>query len=130
MVRRKKTSSPFGDFNLGASPFKLPKNSSLSIGTTKPKKDTRRAFTQTQKNDILYQQDNKCASSLCHHEKLDPRATEFDHKKAWASGGRTIRENGRALCPKCHKIITHNQRLKKIDKKRPARDSNIFSKLL
>jgi nitrate/TMAO reductase-like tetraheme cytochrome c subunit len=125
MVRRKKASSPFGV------PFKLPKNTPLiGIGTTKPRKDTRRAFTQTQKNDILHQQDSKCASSLCHHKKLDPRTMEFDHKKPWASGGRTIAENGRALCPECHKIITHNQRLRKIDKKRPTRDSNPFFKLI
>ena len=127
MVRRKKRSSVFD-----VTPIKLPKNtlSVPSLYPTEPKKDTRRSFTQTQKNEILYQQDNKCASSLCHHKKLDPRATEFDHKKPWASGGRTIKKNGRALCAECHKIITHNQRLRKIDKKRPKRDSNPFSNLL
>lgn len=32
-------------------------------------RDGRRAFTQTQKNEILYQQNSKCAKC---HEMLDP----------------------------------------------------------
>lgn len=83
--------------------------------TETKKRDKRRSFTRTQKNEILYQQDNKCAKC---HKKLDPRATEFDHKKPWASGGRTATVNGRALCANCHKIVTHKTRLKKVDKKR------------
>jgi ssDNA-binding Zn-finger/Zn-ribbon topoisomerase 1 len=50
----------------------------------KPKRDSRRAFTETQKKAILHQQDYKCARC---HKKLDLRATQFDHKKPWASGG-------------------------------------------
>ncbi|MCL5949520.1 MAG: HNH endonuclease [Candidatus Bathyarchaeota archaeon] len=80
---------------------------------TKSERDSRRAFTQTQKNEILYQQDYKCAEC---HKKLDLRATEFDHKRPWASGGRTVVINGRALCASCHKIASHNHRLKQIDK--------------
>lgn len=76
-------------------------------------KDSRRAFTQTQKNEILVQQDYKCAEC---HKKLDLRATEFDHKKPWASGGRTIVVNGRALCAGCHRIISHRHRLKQVDR--------------
>jgi len=123
LARQKKTSSPFGDLNLGTSPL-------FTKPHAPPTRDSRRSFSATQKKEILYQQDNKCASSICHHKKLDPRAIEFDHKKPWASGGRTITENGRALCPECHKIITHNERLRKTDKKRPTRDSNPFSNLL
>jgi hypothetical protein len=59
----------------------------------KPERDSKRAFTQTQRKEILYQQDMKCA--VC-HKKLDPRDIEYDHKKPWASGGRTKTENGRA----------------------------------
>lgn len=85
----------------------------------KPKKknkerDRRRSFTKTQKNEILYQQDNKCARC---HNKLDPRSTEFDHEKPWASGGRTVVVNGRALCANCHKVVSHETRLKKVDNK-------------
>ena len=78
-------------------------------------RDTRRAFTQTQKKEILYQQDNKCA--IC-HKKLDPRDIEYDHKKPWASGGRTKTVNGRALCGSCHNKITHKTKLKKVDSKK------------
>ena len=84
----------------------------------KRERDTRRVFSQSQKKEILYQQDNKCARC---HEKLDPRAIHFHHIKPWSSGGRTITQNGAALCPKCHEILTHKERLKKMDKKRRKR---------
>lgn len=122
MVRKKRSQlTNSGLFDV--KPLKLSENPFPSFSPPQPKKDARRLFTQTQKNEILYQQDNKCASSECHHKKLDPRTIEFDHKKPWASGGRTIKENGRALCGNCHKIITHKQRLKKIDKKRKPKKS-------
>lgn len=78
-------------------------------------RDTRRAFTQTQKKELLYQQDNKCAEC---HEKLDPRDIEYDHMKPWAFGGRTKTVNGRALCGSCHNKVTHGTRLKNIDDNR------------
>ncbi|NOX71692.1 MAG: HNH endonuclease [Candidatus Micrarchaeota archaeon] len=86
--------------------------SDLGFGSKKTKRDSRRTFTITQKKEILYQQNNKCA--IC-HKKLDPRAIEFDHGKPWADGGRTITQNGRALCPTCHRIKHHKERLKKIE---------------
>lgn len=99
----------------------------LGISSKKEtKRDTRRSFTQTQKNEILYQQDNKCA--LC-HGKLDPRDKEFDHKKAWAAKGRTKTQNGRAVCGSCHNKITHKQRLKKVDTKRKTKSNNVNSGL-
>jgi len=89
-------------------------------------KDSRRSFSPSQKKEILYQQDYKCASALCHHKKLDPRATHFHHEKPWASGGRTKVENGRALCADCHEIISHKARLKRVDKKRKPKSTNPF----
>ena len=85
------------------------------VDSSKPtsKRSPRRTFTQSQKNEILYQQDSKCA--IC-HEKLDPRDIEYDHKKAWAANGKTVTQNGRAVHGSCHNIITHKQRLKKSDK--------------
>jgi predicted restriction endonuclease len=77
-------------------------------------RDRRRAFTITQKNEILYQQDTRCA--VC-HVKLDLRVVEYDHIKAWAASGRTITQNGAALCPNCHRLKTHKERLKSIDRK-------------
>jgi hypothetical protein len=38
----------------------------------------------------------------------------------FTSGGRTIAVNGRALCGLCHKIITHESKLKEVDKKRKS----------
>lgn len=108
-------------------PYDLRDVASVLIGgpeKKKPQRDSRRAFSQTQKHEILHQQDNKCARC---HRKLDPRAIQFDHAKPWASGGRTITQNGRALCGECHDIVTHAQRLKKVDKKRRTKKpSNIF----
>lgn len=95
----------------------MPKNPfdiGLNLGYEK-KRDTQRAFNRTQQKEILYQQDNKCARC---HKKLDPRSIEFDHMKPWASGGRTITQNGRALCGECHNIITHETKLKTSDKKK------------
>lgn len=99
-------------------PFELP-----SLYPSKPKRDSRRSFTSTQKKQILYQQDNKCAKC---HKKLDPRAIHFHHQKPWSSGGRTITANGRALCPGCHEILSHKERLKKVDKRRKKKQTSVF----
>ena len=77
-------------------------------------RDKRRCFTQSQKNEILYQQNNKCA--MC-GRRLDPRTTEFDHEKAWADRGRTITQNGRALHAECHKVKHHNKKVEAANKK-------------
>ena len=99
--------------------FRIPKNAFTVFPTSESKgRDSRRSFGQTQRKEILYQQDNKCA--MC-HDKLDPRATQFDHKKPWAAKGRTVTQNGRALCSKCHDIVTHQERLKKVDKRRKTK---------
>ncbi|MBT0159379.1 HNH endonuclease [Candidatus Bathyarchaeota archaeon A05DMB-2] len=124
MAKRKKRSSSVGDFILGKNvenPFKIkPSKNPFGI-SVEPQKDKRRSFTSTQKKEMLYQQDNKCARC---HKKLDPRATHFHHAKPWASGGRTIVINGRALCADCHEIISHKERLRQVDKKRKQRNTN------
>ena len=126
LVRRKKTPL-FGDLNLGTSPLKLPKTSFPSLLPTQTPKDTRRSFTETQKNEILHQQDGKCARC---HKRLDPRAKHFHHAKPWASGGRTKTANGKAVCPTCHKILTHQEQVKQADSTRKTKDSNPFSNLI
>jgi 5-methylcytosine-specific restriction endonuclease McrA len=112
---------------LPKNPYDLRDVASVLVGgpeKKKPIRDSRRAFNQTQRNRILFQQNSKCAKC---HKKLDPRAMHFHHKKPWSSGGRTITENGRALCPTCHAIVTSEERLKKVDKKRRTKKpSNIF----
>ena len=101
----------------------MPKSPFASLPTSlfpnQPKKDTRRAFSPTQKKEALARQKYKCARC---REELDPRATHFHHKVSWASGGRTITKNEVALCSKCHDIITHAERLKIVDKKRKTRN--------
>lgn len=126
MVKKRRVSS-VSDAIFGTPSIRTVKNP-LNVGfsslyPSETKKDSRRSFSETQKKEIRYQQDNKCARC---HEKLDPRVIHYHHKKPWASGGRTIVVNGRALCPKCHEIITHEDRLKRVDKKRKPRTANPF----
>jgi hypothetical protein len=75
------------------------------------RRDKKRKFTQTQRNEILSQQNNLCAGSDCGHKQLDPRTTRFHHIEPWAASGKTISANGAALCANCHAIEHHNQEL-------------------
>lgn len=88
-------------------------------------RDKRRSFTKTQQTEILQQQKGKCA--IC-HKSLDFRAIDYDHKKPWAAEGRTITENGRALHPNCHAIVTHDARLRKVEPKRKQRKKHKTTK--
>jgi 5-methylcytosine-specific restriction endonuclease McrA len=81
---------------------------------------TKRSFTQTQKNEILHKQNNHCA--YC-KKPLDPRTTEFHHKKMHSAGGASKISNGIALHPDCHKKVHHEERLKSQEKK-PKKDTN------
>jgi len=92
-------------------------NMSIMFLPEEPKRDKRRAFTRTQKNEIWAQQDGRCASAACGHSKLDPRTVEYDHKKGWAAKGKTKIKNGRALCANCHKLETHKKRLITVEKR-------------
>ena len=71
-------------------------------------RDSRRSFTKSQKEAILYWQQYRCAR--CHYP-LDNRAVKFHHKKHWSQGGRTTIKNGIALCSICHDIIHHEERI-------------------
>lgn len=77
-------------------------------------RDTRRTFTETQKKEILVQQDYLCAEC---HNKLDLRVVEYHHIKAWSANGQTVIRNGAALCPNCHALKSHKQRLKSVETK-------------
>ena len=87
------------------------------------KRDSKRSFTRTQKNEILYQQNNKCANIKCRKD-LDPRDIEYHHDKPWANGGRTINQNGRALCGSCHNVISHKNRLKHSENDTSEKNNN------
>ena len=99
-------------------------NGNIYSGQRDKKRDVRRAFNQTQRKEILYQQDSKCARC---HQRLDPRDIHYHHEKPWASGGRTITTNGRAVCGSCHNILHHEIKVKESDKtKKSNRDNNSF----
>lgn len=84
-------------------------------------KDTRRSFTQTQKNEICDRQNNKCAKC---RDPLLRSATHYDHKIPWEKGGKTEVNNGQALCAICHSIKNNKDRLKKIDSIRKTKSDN------
>lgn len=77
--------------------------------------DTRRSFSISQRKELWHRQKGKCG--VCKHS-LNVLTAQYHHVKPWAEGGRTILENGQAVCPECHGIETHKQRLDKFDKKR------------
>jgi 5-methylcytosine-specific restriction endonuclease McrA len=84
-------------------------------------RDSRRAFTQSQRNDIWDKQNGKCARCK---KPLLRSATHYDHKKPWEKGGKTEVKNGQALCANCHSIKSNHDRLKKVDKKRKSKSNN------
>ena len=94
LFKKKKGKNDIFGTNLGFGvPTKKQKNlwgAGLGLMQTSKKeteRDTRRCFSPTQRKELLYQQNNKCARC---HKPLDPRAIQYDHTKPWASGGRTI----------------------------------------
>jgi 5-methylcytosine-specific restriction endonuclease McrA len=111
----------------------LPKNpydfrdvASVLIGgpeKKKPRRDSRRAFNQTQKVEIFRRQKGKCA--MC-HKKLDFTLADFDHIKPFESGGKTTVRNGQALHKDCHAKKIQKERLKKVDKKRTRKPTDLF----
>lgn len=98
-------------------------NLDLGLGPKKKQRDSRRIFTRTQKNEIWAQQGGKCARC---HKPLDPRTVEYDHGKAWSDGGSTLIKNGRALCPECHRLKTHKERLEKVEKMEKPKRKNPY----
>jgi hypothetical protein len=101
----------------------------VDIGFSSSKKkeverDTRRTFSQTQKNEIWDRQKGKCAGSHCEHKPLLRSATHYDHIIPWEKGGKTVVSNGQALCPTCHTLKSQKDRLKKVDKQRKSKKGN------
>jgi hypothetical protein len=81
-------------------------------------RDPRRYFTEKQKDEIYERQGGRCANCPRiftrrypgRHGKDNPERWEgwppnFDHIKDWADGGRTVVENGEALCRHCHSCV-------------------------
>jgi hypothetical protein len=84
-----------------------------------------RAFTNYQKDEIIYQQNGKCASALCKHKKLDPKKIQFEHKKPWTNKGRIVMQYGRAVCIECHSTKTMSKKTK-TTKKSKIKNSTLF----
>jgi 5-methylcytosine-specific restriction endonuclease McrA len=126
-MRKKKRVSSVSDTIFGVPKMKATKNPLYtdfpSLYPKQTQKDSRRRFTETQKNAILARQHYKCAEC---GKKLDPRAKHIHHIKPWSSGGKTIVENGRALCPTCHAKETQKEILNKVDKKRKPKSTNLL----
>lgn len=64
-----------------------------------PDRDYRRCFTHTQQCVIWERQQGLCGEC---GNKLDLRTVIYHHIKPWSQGGKTVIENGLALCPNCH----------------------------
>jgi RHS repeat-associated protein len=65
-------------------------------------RDPKRVFTKEQKSEMLKQQDNKCAKC---GEPKSVDEVHGHHKIRHADGGKTIPENGVAVCKECHTEI-------------------------
>jgi len=76
----------------------------------KPRRDAKRAFSESVKNHVWDRQQGKCAK--CENQ-LNRVATEYDHKVAWEAGGLRAEENCQAFCANCHRIKTNEDRLAK-----------------
>ena len=88
-----------------------------------PKRDSRRAFTHSQRNEIWDRQGGKCAG--CRNQ-LMRSSTHYDHVKPWEDGGKTMIGNGQALCPNCHARKSNRERLKKVESKPREREPDML----
>jgi hypothetical protein len=77
-------------------------------------RDPRRAFTRNQQKEIWEQQGGKCAKC---HRALSIITVQYHHIRGWAENGQTRVKNGAALCADCHSILSHKERLKKVERK-------------
>ena len=70
----------------------------------KPRRDSQRCFSESDKKEILKRQNYTCATC----QDTDWRLFEAHHRLAWAENGKTNIENGILLCPKCHRKLTRS----------------------
>ncbi len=87
----------------------------FSILGNNKRKNIRWPVSKSQKNEVFARQKNKC--NRC-KKLLDMRAVHFDHIKEVYRGGKSIIDNLQALCANCHNIKTHEERLKKVERRR------------
>lgn len=91
------------------------------LGNPIRKINKREPISQSQRNEILARQKNKC--NRC-KKLLDMRAKHFDHIKEVYKGGKSRIDNLQALCANCHNIKTHDEKLHKVEKRRKNNSSD------
>ena len=101
-------------FNSGFNPY----NSNKKVD-----RDSRRTFSVTKRKELKSTQNNKC--KICGIELSDDNI-DYDHIIPWEDGGKTIVANGQAICLKCHREKTRKEKLKKVDKKRVNKTTNLW----
>jgi len=84
------------------------------------KENKRQPVSLSQKNEVLARQNNRCARC---HKPLDMRAKHLDHKKEVYKGGKSKINNLQYLCANCHNIKTHEDKLRKVEKRRNSKPS-------
>lgn len=87
------------------------------------KKNKREPVSKSQKNEVLARQKNKCIGCK---KPLDMRATHFDHIKEVYKGGKSRISNLQVLCANCHNVKTHEEKLKKVEKRRKVNTGNYY----
>jgi len=87
----------------------------------KKRENKREPVSQSQKNEVLARQKNRCARCK---NPLDMRAKHFDHVKEVYKGGKSRIGNLQALCPNCHSKKTHKEKLQKVEKRRKTNKSS------
>ena len=80
-----------------------------------PDRDYRRSFTHTQQCVIWERQRGLCGECK---QKLDLRTVIYHHDLPWSKGGRTVVDNGTALCPLCHQMKTFDSYVEKAENER------------
>ncbi|MEK6885615.1 MAG: HNH endonuclease signature motif containing protein [Nanoarchaeota archaeon] len=110
------------DFYPGLTRAQFKKETSI-FGATPKKKNKRQPVSTSQKNEVLARQNNKCARC---HKPLDMRAKHLDHKKEVYKGGKSKISNLQYLCANCHNIKTHEDKLKKVEKRRNSKPKQDF----
>ena len=87
-------------------------------------RDKRRKFTRSQEKEIWDRQHGYCHKC---EKKLRQTATHYHHIKPWSQGGKTIINNGQALCTDCHNRETNKNIVKKVElKSRTKASKNQF----
>jgi 5-methylcytosine-specific restriction endonuclease McrA len=99
------------------------KSSKLDLFKLPKEKDSKRSFTNLQKNSVYDAQKGLCAKCK---KPVKSSIAEYHHIKFHSTGGKSKLNNCQMLCPNCHREIHKMEMVKKADKKRKPKDNNLF----